>query len=261
MNIIEAYDKVSNNQSVGRDFQISIVSFPHGAGKWQLVSDFLSLRKRVFVDSLRWSLVHENDLEFEQYDNFSRTTYVLAHRDSTVIGGARLLRTDTTMSGIGKVRYSYMIRDACLGHLPNMPTELCDQEAPVSSDVWELTRLVTESTDPTVGQAILSATNEFLWELSASDCLFLGPPGFMKMAKRMGFSPSPMGKIQGNEDGRFLAFSCSVLDPSRVIESTRRARPSADARNSRGESVRCYSAANNVGTSDTSISRAACQAS
>lgn len=221
MNFIESCDNVSANQSVGREFEVSIVNFPHGARKWQLVSDFLSLRKRVFVDSMRWSLVHDNDLEFEQYDNYSRTTYVLAHHGDSVIGGARLLRTDSTMSGVGKVQYSYMIRDACLGLLPNMPTELCDQEAPVSADMWELTRLVTESKDPTVGQAILSATNEFLWQLSASDCLFLGPPAFMKMAKRMGFDPTPMGKIQGNEDGRFLAFSCSVLDPSRVLEASR----------------------------------------
>lgn len=211
-------NRVSSRQSRGRDFDISIISIPGGIPKWHLAVQFLSLRKRVFVDAMQWSLFHDDDLEFEQYDNYGRTTYVIAHRGNEVIGGARLLRTDTVLGSAGGLQYSYMIRDACLGLLPNMPTALCEGEAPVSGRIWELTRLVSDSKDPSVNQAILSATNEYLWEIGASECLFLGPPAFMKMAKRMGFTPKPLGKIQGNKDGRFLAFGCDVIQPDEIVE-------------------------------------------
>lgn len=213
MFVNEAADAVSAEVSHGKPFDISILRLPAHAEKWELVIKFLRLRKVVFIDEKDWGLIHDGGIEFEQYD-FIGAIYVIAHRGADVLGGARLVRTDNAI-GNGSIAYSYMIRDACLGYLPGMPVELCDTPAPVSDQIWELTRLVSIGVDG-VGEAILQASNDFLHRLGAKQCLFLGPPGFLRMAKRMGFEASPLGKIQGNKDGRFLAFSCDVVNPAAI---------------------------------------------
>lgn len=182
---------------------------PTDIKRYDLVASFLKMRKRVFVDKKSWPLHHVEDIEFEQYDTFD-TTYVIAHDDGKVLGGARLRRTDKG-SGGGAVNYTYMIRDACLGLLPGMPTNLCYELPPMDEKVWELTRLVA---DPATGAAerILEYVNKYLYSLGAKRCLFLGPPAFLRVASRLGWSPRALGDVVGNADGRFVAFDCGVLE-------------------------------------------------
>lgn len=190
------------------DHEVSIIRFPDNGDKWHLVSSYLKLRKDVFIDQMAWPLIEVESMEFEQYDTF-HAVYAIAHRGDEVLGGARLLRTDSR-SGTGVVAYSYMIRDAYLDHLPGLPANLCVSEPAVDPAIWELTRFA--STDNRrVGAAILDTCNEFLRNQGASECYFLGPPAFMRMARSMGYSPRPLGDIVGNQDGRFLAFSCGVV--------------------------------------------------
>lgn len=183
--------------------QVSILTLPKGASRWNLVTQFLRERKRVFVDRLDWQLHHAAAMEYEQYDD-PATVYVIAHEADTVLGGARLVRTDRSF-GI----YSYMIRDAYRKQLPGLPSELCHTAPPVDPKVWELTRFVSLN-NVQVGAAILRAADDWLGQQAATQCLFLGPPAFMRMAKKMGYNPIPMGAVVGNQDGRFLAFSCNV---------------------------------------------------
>lgn len=196
------------------DVTISVLRLPEDCSRWNLVRDFMVLRRAVFIDEMQWDLTRSPlpgsssvEFEFEQYDAFD-TVYVIAHRGDEVVGGARLLRTDREV-GTGVVRYSYMIRDAHLGHLPGLPQDVCEGEPPATPKAWELTRLVARSAR--TGQALLNATNDFLKEQGADTCLFLGFYPFMRMARSMGYDPRPMGAITGNGSGRFLAFSCAVV--------------------------------------------------
>ena len=190
------------------NFEVSILRLPDGAPRYNLVRDFLILRKKVFIDEMHWDLhASPESMEYEQYDRFD-AVYVVAHRGNEVIGGARLLRTDRAI-GTGSIRYSYMIRDAYLGHLPGLPHDICADNPPVTKTAWELTRLAVRSAR--AGAAILNTANDFLKTQAADTCLFLGPPSFMRMARGMGYAARPMGKITGNGDGRFLAFSCGVV--------------------------------------------------
>lgn len=96
---------------------LHVLTLPRDAERWNLVSDYLRLRKDVFIDQMNWSLHAHAAAEFEQYDHFG-TTYVIAEDAGTgeVVGGARLLRTDQeSPSGSGRISYSYMIRDAHRG--------------------------------------------------------------------------------------------------------------------------------------------------
>ena len=112
----------------------------------------LVLRKEVFVDKMDWPLFHADSVEFEQYDTLT-SVYILAHEGDEVIGGARLVRTDQYQS-VGKIVYSYMIRDAYLENLPGLPSEICTEEPPVDPKVWELSRF-TSLDNLWVGRGIL----------------------------------------------------------------------------------------------------------
>ncbi|AYF04172.1 hypothetical protein PY32053_04681 (plasmid) [Paracoccus yeei] len=191
--------------------QISALKLPEDSRRWPLVMRFYELRKQVFVNEMKWQLFHHDGIEFEQYDTLD-TVYLVAHRGSEVIGGARLKRTDCVL-GSGKYVYTYMIRDACNGLLNGMPQDLCYDEPPVDHDIWELTRFTVVG-EPGVAEGILRKANQYIHQRGGKACLFLGPPAFMRMAKRMGFSPKPMGPVSGNHDGRFLAFRCDVMPPA-----------------------------------------------
>lgn len=191
-----------------RHVTVDAVTLPTDVRRYDLVASFLKIRKRIFVDQKAWSLFHADDIEFEQYDTFD-TTYILAHDGGKVLGGARLRRTDR-WAGAGSVNYSYMIRDACLGLLPGMPTNLCHQVPPMNDKIWELTRLVALPGSGVV-ERILQTANAYLSAMGAERCLFLGSPAFLRIASRLGWSPRALGDVVGNDDGRFVAFDCDVL--------------------------------------------------
>lgn len=175
------------------------------------IPDFLSLRKRVFVDDMGWDIPHGAEFEAEQYDR-ADSVYVIAHdaRFGGVMGGARLLNTARSKE-TGK--FSYMIRDAYLGMLPGIPSMICTNSPPIDEGIWEMTRLVSFGSTQ-IGAKILQTSDQFLSTQRADKCLFLGSPAFMRMARSMGYTTHALGPIQQNEDGRFLAFSTDVLTDS-----------------------------------------------
>lgn len=175
-----------------------------------LIHQFFRLRRSVFVDRLSWPLSVHDDLEFEQYDIIPLAHYVLAVSDGQVVGGARLLRCDTTM-GTGAIRYSYMIRDAWRGVI-DLPRELCTDEPTISPKYWEFTRFAVSSRDPKIASGILRETLQFLQSKGACGCLFLGPPAFLRIARRHGFEPTVLGPLQMNDDGLFVAFKCELAN-------------------------------------------------
>jgi acyl homoserine lactone synthase len=177
-----------------------------------LFQKYLALRKLVFVDKMGWQgLTDAGDVELDEYDH-SQAIYVICHDTSgNVLGGARLLQTnqESTVSAFSEHPTSYMIRDAALGRLEELPSELCDREPPQDPNVIELTRLIAEQ--PGVAAEILKTVNTYMVQRKQQSCLFLGRPSFMRMASMMGFDPKPLGPVQGNASGRFVAFSCNAL--------------------------------------------------
>ncbi|AGT10612.1 acyl-homoserine-lactone synthase [Paracoccus aminophilus] len=190
---------------------VSILRLPASAPLWYLVGLYMTLRKEVFIAQKEWSLWQAEDMEFEQYDTFD-TVYVIAHRDGAVLGGGRLRRADQ-LTGTGSIIYSYMIRDAVLGMLPGLPTELCFEEPPTDKATWELTRFVSIG-GAGVAALMLRAINDFLFSEGGKSCLCLGTPAFLRMARRVGWAVQAVGPVCGNKDGRFLVFDCPIMDPA-----------------------------------------------
>ncbi len=201
--IVERHNKTHGTSY----YSIKIIRFPEDLSSWHLVTEYLKLRKQVFVDRLSWPLFYADELEFEQYDSFG-TTYVICLDGDKVIGGARLRRTDKH-AGHGALRYTYMIRDACLGILPGLPHNLCDEIPPLDPNVWELTRMIVNGPQE-LTQRVLEEVNLFLLQEGATSCMFLGSPAFMRMARRLSWPARRMGPVCGNADGRFQVIECPV---------------------------------------------------
>lgn len=197
-----------------------ILQFPKDVARWDLVRKFYEFRRKMFVERMGWKLDDFEEMEFEQYDGFE-TTYAVAHVDGEVLGGGRLRRTDQR-NGI----YSYMIRDAVLGLLPSLPTNLLYREAPVDQVTWELTRFATDGKGR-VAEALLYEINGFLKSRGATGCLCLGPPAFLRMAKKFSWYVEQMGPICANEDGRFLVFRLSITDPATLAPGSLHKHPGA----------------------------------
>jgi acyl homoserine lactone synthase len=197
-------------------FDVSVLRLPYDAHHWNLVYDFLKMRRRVFIEKMNWQLMDANGIEFEQYDIVGVASYVIAHQGNDVLAGARIIRCDMVI-GSGPNQYSYMIRDAFFGKIA-LPSDICDSEPPNDAQSWELTRLASVSKDPAVARAVLDVANDYIFEQDGERCLFLGPPSFLRMAKSYGYSPEKLGKITGDESGRFLAFQSNIIDrPDRVL--------------------------------------------
>ncbi|WP_165352855.1 acyl-homoserine-lactone synthase [Loktanella sp. IMCC34160] len=198
-----------NQHTRFQTMQISVLRLPHDAYRWNLAVEYLKLRTRVFIEHMGWDLSSAEEMEFEQYDQLGRAAYIVAHEGEVVLGGARLLRCDHSLGGRSET-VSYMIRDAHLGRI-DLPTEMCWAEPTTAPTSWELTRLVSVDRDPATARSILNAANAYIKSQGGNECLFLGPPAFMRMARSFGYKPQALGPIVGNQDGRFLAFSCRVI--------------------------------------------------
>lgn len=187
-------------------FEVSVLHPSTGVDRWNLVYTFLQLRRQVFIQRMKWQLMDDKGIEFEQYDIMGVGHYVIAHRGDRVLGGARLVRCNNRIG-----QYSYMIRDAYLGKI-SLPHEICETAPPEDEESWELTRLVSDSADPMICRTVLNTANDFIFSQGGARCLFLGPPGFLRMARSYGYVPERLGQITGDESGRFLAFQCAILD-------------------------------------------------
>lgn len=202
------------NSDLPPEYSVKIVRLPDGISSWYLVNEYLKLRKQVFVDRLEWPLFYAEEVEFEQYDSLD-TTYAICMRGNEVIGGARLRRTDQ-FSCQGSLSYSYMIRDACLGHLEGLPDNLCAELPPLDDRTWELTRMIVDG-PKALTERMLEEVNLFLLSQGATTCLFLGSPAFLRMARRLNWPAQPLGPVCGNADGRFQVIEVPVRPVATAI--------------------------------------------
>lgn len=179
-------------------------------GEWQAVRDFYRLRKTVFMDGMGWDLQDIAGREVDQYD-CAWAVYILVKdvESGEVVGGARMLRTDREeyLSQLDEEPTSYMLRDAYLGRIDELPQDLCFLEPPSDPNIWELTRLAATGR---AGEQLMLAVNDFLAEQGARQCLAMGSQLVFRVAKKLGFRPEPIGDVQSNESGSFFAFRCWV---------------------------------------------------
>ncbi len=157
-----------------------------------LLVNYLRARRSVFIDRLGWSLSQTEGMEFDQYDNpFCR--WVVIHEFGEVLGGIRLTPT-TARCGI----YSYMLRDAQMGKLENIPRDVLFFDAPVEQRVWEASRLFIAETVPAQRRHIVQ--NTLMNEMSAAarkagatQVIGIVPAVWSRWLRRLGLGAVPVG--------------------------------------------------------------------
>ena len=160
------------------------------------------MRKKVFVDQLKWDVPHNDVVEMDQYDT-PVANYSLVLRDGVVVGGARTMAT-TSIWG----EHTYMLRDAWSGKLPHIPRHVMSVEI-ASPAVWECTRLVIS--DTLTSQAdrsecltlIVDGLVELARAKGATTLISLSPLPFMRAMRQLGYEVSLLGEAyRSGEDGR-----------------------------------------------------------
>lgn len=170
--------------------------------------DFFKLRKKLFVDDMGWDIPHNDDVEFDQYDHMN-TSYCVIIDGKRVVGGARILRTDTNSNG-----WSYMIKDASEGKIAQIPSKIIT-DAPSNTTTFEITRFTV---DPELD---LDSRNEILKELSFSSyqsvanmggeyALALMSPLFLRWFRNIGIAVDKLGPTVKGEESSYCVIGGHV---------------------------------------------------
>lgn len=164
--------------------------------------DYLGLRKRVFVDDLKWDVPHNDRVEMDQYDT-PVAHYSLVMRDGEVVGGARAMATTATWG-----THTYMLRDAYSGKLPHIPPHVMSVEI-ATPKVWECTRLVIASELDTAAERaeclrlIVDGLVDLTRDHGAEELICLSSLHLMRVLRQIGYEVSRLGETYRNdEDGR-----------------------------------------------------------
>ena len=131
-------------------------------------------------------------MEFDQYDT-PQSRSVVIHEYGRVLAGVRLLPT-TAQCGC----YSYMLRDAQRGLLPNIPEYILYEPAPVVAHVWEATRLFVTKNEPAerrlvIQAKLIKAMANAATQQGATHVIGIVPAAFQRWMNRLGLSALPVG--------------------------------------------------------------------
>ncbi|MGR3762306.1 acyl-homoserine-lactone synthase (plasmid) [Roseobacteraceae bacterium NS-SX3] len=115
--------------------QSTEITFDNLGESGGLLTALLRARYHHFIETRGWNLPNARGLEFDQYDT-PESVYCAIHDGMTVHGGFRV--TPTTARCVNS---SYMLRDAQLGLLPDLPADILDEPAPQDPKIWEVSRV------------------------------------------------------------------------------------------------------------------------
>ncbi|WP_300548818.1 acyl-homoserine-lactone synthase [Roseovarius sp.] len=157
-----------------------------------LLVKYLEVRKLIFLDQLGWHVSESDGMEFDQYDT-PYCRWIVIHQFGEVLGGVRMVPT-TAKCG----PFSYMIRDAQMGLLEDIPTDILFFEAPVEHSVWEATRFfITDSVPAQQRQRVQSllflSMSETAMDNGATHVLGIVPALWARWARRLGVNATPIG--------------------------------------------------------------------
>lgn len=170
----------------------SSISFRNMSRYGDLLVKYLEVRKSIFLDQLQWQVSCADGMEFDQYDTpFCR--WIVLHQNGQILGSVRMMPT-TSRCGI----YSYMLRDAQLGLLDDLPTDILFFEAPVEHNVWEATRFFVTDAVPArlrlrVQRMLFEAMSRTAMANGASYILGIVPELWSRWGRRLGANATPIG--------------------------------------------------------------------
>ncbi|UWQ13585.1 N-acyl-L-homoserine lactone synthetase [Aliiroseovarius sp. M344] len=174
--------------------QTTTLSFANLHNYGELFANLLRARRQSFIVQNRWDLPEAMGMEFDQYDT-PASRWVAVHEFGRVLAGIRLTPT-TARCGI----YTYMIRDAQLGLLESIPSDLLYEEAPVAEHTWESSRVFVAHDTPqrmrrVVHGHLIAEMTKSARDLGATRVLGLIPASWPRWSKRLGLDASAAGRV------------------------------------------------------------------
>ncbi|MEP2718917.1 acyl-homoserine-lactone synthase [Pseudophaeobacter sp.] len=122
------------------EMQSTDITFDNLGETGSLYTALLRARYHHFIEARGWKLPNTRGLEFDQYDT-PESIYCAIHDGPKVIGGLRV-----TPSTAKNINASYMLRDAQLGLLEDLPPNILDELAPQKDGIWEVSRVFVADT-------------------------------------------------------------------------------------------------------------------
>jgi N-acyl-L-homoserine lactone synthetase len=176
--------------------QVTTLSFTNIHMHGELFANMLRARHDTFILRNHWQL--------------PASRWVAVHDFGQILAGVRLTPT-TARCGI----YSYMIRDAQLGLLDTIPSNLLYEEAPVAGHIWESSRVFVAQSVPAnlrlrvqmmlINEMVTSARN-----LGATSLLGLIPEHSPRLARRTGIDCQPAGPVLDIDGDRSVCVKISL---------------------------------------------------
>lgn len=181
--------------------EVTTLSFTNLHMHGELFANMLRARHDTFIVRNNWQLPNADGMEFDQYDT-PASRWVAVHDLGQILAGVRLTPT-TAKCGI----YSYMIRDAQLGLLDTIPSNLLWDEAPVAGHIWESSRVFVAPSVPAklrlrVQMMLISEMVTSARKLGATSLLGLIPEHSPRLARRSGIDCQPAGPVMEIESER-----------------------------------------------------------
>ncbi len=170
---------------------------------------YFQLRKKVFVEQMGWNVPVCEYGELDQYDR-NETFYIVAERDGACVGGLRLNPTTSSFKYRGQ-DFSYMIRDAKLGLLPNIPPEIISIDPPQRETTWEMTRVISQK-EPVHLRNLIDQAGQFLQRRGVEDVLFHSRPGAGRICKIWGYVSEPVGPMAKIGGSIFQVFTVGTIN-------------------------------------------------
>ena len=180
--------------------QATTLSFGNLHNHGELFSKVFRARHESFIQQNKWELPEADGMEFDQYDT-PASRWIAVHEFGDVLAGVRLTPT-TARCGI----YSYMIRDAQLGLLDTIASNLLYDEAPIAQYIWEGTRIFVSHRVPShqrirVQVKLMGEMCRAARELGAASILSLVPESGLRWGRRIGLNLRVAGPVIEFSDG------------------------------------------------------------
>lgn len=204
------HDSIEKGETTMECLNIKFRETEHNAADF---FSYLRLRKRVFVDHLRWPIWHDGDLEQDQYDN-PHAFFTLVKKGGRVVAGARLLPDTATWFG-----WSHMLKDVAAGKIDTIP-EVAPGSVTDFDGIWECSRLVVDedALDAAERREALGLIVNGLATMAqaggASAMVSLSPPTLRRLLKSYGYHVTAPGGVFVDEfDGRrYCALQLHLTD-------------------------------------------------
>ena len=189
--------------------EVTTLSYTNLHNHGELFANMFRARHRTFIQQNKWDLPEADGMEFDQYDT-PASRWVAVHDHGEVMAGVRLTPT-THRCGI----YSSMIRDAQLGLLSSIPSNLLFDEAPVAPHIWESSRVFVSHSVPAnlrlrvqmqlIHEMVVSARS-----FGASMVLGLIPEHSPRLARRVGLDCVAAGPVMDFGGSRSVCVNINM---------------------------------------------------